>query len=333
MKYKFSTAHCPSFELALFDSLPKKPYCTDELGVTYIRQKKTAISKRYLQVNPPKMVNYLVFDIDREGGVLAWECADLPAPFWTSKNPVNAHAHIAYRLKVPVCTSNLAHLDPMRYLAAIQSAMVERLKADRCYAGLLTKNPLHEHWKNTVWTDHQYTLDELADYLDLRGHPKKGPEIYGLGRNCELFDNTRKWAYKAIREFWQPEYKANWNNAVYSHIEALNGQFITPLPVSEIKSISKSIANWTFKHFTPSKFRESQAKKGAKGGKAGSLEDKVKAGLIGGTASKGGGRPDKKALLPQVLEMKAKGCTNRNISEMLGISSGSVSNWLRSLKS
>ncbi len=125
--------------------------------------------------------------------------------------------------------------------------------------------------------------------------------------------------------------------AVYEHVETLNGQFITPLPLSEVKAIAKSIANWTFKHFTPSKFRESQAKKGAKGGKAGSLEDKVKAGAIGGSVggaiSKGGGRPDKKALLPQVLEMKAKGCTNRNISEMLGISSGSVSNWLRSLKS
>ena len=74
---------------------------------------------------------------------------------------------------------------------------------------------------------------------------------------------------------------------------------------------------------------ESQAKKGVKG----SREDKAKAGFIGGTASKGGGRPDKKALLQQVLEMKERGCTNRDISEMLGISSGSVSNWLRSLKS
>ena len=78
---------------------------------------------------------------------------------------------------------------------------------------------------------------------------------------------------------------------MYGYLKALNAQFITPLPLSEVKAIAKSIANWTFKHFTPSKFRESQAKKGAKGGKAGSLEDKVKAGLIGGTASKGGGRP------------------------------------------
>jgi hypothetical protein len=71
-----------------------------------------------------------------------------------------------------------------------------------------------------------------------------------------------------------------WNDAVYDHVEALNGQFMVPLPVSEVKSISKSIANWTYKHFTPQAFRANQAKKGAKGGKAGSREDKAKAGSL-----------------------------------------------------
>ncbi len=98
-----------------------------------------------------------------------------------------------------------------------------------------------------------------------------------------------------------------------------------------MKAIAKSIANWTFKHFTPCKFRESQAKKGAKGGKAGSLEDKVKAGLIGGTTSKGGGRPDKKALLPQVLEMKAKGYTQLSISKELSVSIRTIRNWLNEI--
>ena len=99
-----------------------------------------------------------------------------------------------------------------------------------------------------------------------------------------------------------------------------------------MKAIAKSIANWTFKHFTPSKFRESQAKKGAKGGKAGSLEDKVKAGLIGGAVSKGGGRPDKKALLAEVLKMKTQGKTNRDIAILLGLGSATVSRWIRSFK-
>ncbi|MDW2459416.1 replication initiation protein, partial [Vibrio sp. 1249-1] len=37
----------------------------------------------------------------------------------------------------------------------------------RGFAGLLTKNPLHPHWQNEFWTEYEYTLDELAEYLDL----------------------------------------------------------------------------------------------------------------------------------------------------------------------
>lgn len=227
-------------------------------------------------MNQLKLVTYLIFDIDRQGGVLAWCDNDFPAPYWTSKNPENAHAHIAYRLKVPFCTSDIAHSEPIRYAAAIESAMIERLKAARGFAGLLTKNPLHSHWQNEFWTEHEYTLDELADYLDLKGHPLRGCEVSGLGRNCELFDTVRQWSYKAIRDFWAPNYKRQWNSAVYDHVEALNTQFKVPLPVSEVKAIAKSIANWTYREFTPEKFRQSQAKKGAKGGKIGGKISKRK---------------------------------------------------------
>ncbi len=275
------TEHSNAIQLDLVESFPNKPYCTDELGVTYIRPKSTAIKKKYLQVNQPKLVTYLVFDIDRQGAVLSWYDNDLPPPYWSSKNPENGHGHIAYRLKVPFSTSDISHLEPIRYAAAIESAMTTRLKADRGFAGLLTKNPLHRHWQNEFWTDHEYTLDELAEYLDLRGHPLRGSEVSGLGRNCELFENVRRWAYKAIREYWAPNYKRAWNSAVYERVEALNGQFHVPLPVSEVKAIAKSIANWTYREFTPEKFRQSQANKGAKGGK------------VGGKISKGGGRPTK----------------------------------------
>lgn len=320
-----NTEHSNALELDFFDTLPHKPYCTDELGVTFIRPKSTALLKKYLQINQPCVTTYLIFDIDREGAVLAWYDNNLPAPFWTSKNPANGHAHIVYRLKIPFCTSDIAHLEPIRYAAAIQSALTQRLKADRGYAGLLTKNPCHPYWQNHCWTEYEYTLDELADYLDLRGHPLKGRESIGLGRNCELFDNTRTWAYRAIREYWSPNYKRNWNAAVYSYVEALNGQFYVPLPDTEVRSIAKSIANWTYREFTPAKFRASQAAKGRKGGLAGSKENKAKAGSM----SKGGGRPDKKALLPKVLELKESGLTFKAISKQLQISDRTIRNWLK----
>ena len=316
------------FESEFINSLPNKPYCTDCLGVMNIRPKRLAVKQKYLQVNQPCVTTYLIFDIDREGAVLAWSDNNLPAPSWTSKNKTNGHAHIVYRLKVPFCTSDIAHLKPIRYAAAIQSALIQRLKADRGYAGLLTKNPYHSYWQNQGWTEYEYTLDELADYIDLQGHPLKGRECSGLGRNCELFDNVRHWAYKAIREYWSPNYKCKWNDAVYAQVEALNIQFTAPLPVSEVKAIAKSIANWTYRQFSPAKFRASQAVKGRKGGKAGSKEDKAKAGSM----SKGGGRPDKKVLLPQALKLKADGYSNRAIATNLKLSPSTISLWIRESK-
>ncbi|WP_232612534.1 primase C-terminal domain-containing protein, partial [Photobacterium phosphoreum] len=146
-------------------------------------------------------------------------------------------------------------------------------------------------------------------------------------------------SYKTIREYWQPNYKRSWNEAVYAEVESLNSQFTVPLPVSEVKAIAKSIANWTYRHFTPEKFRESQAIKGRKGGliggKRGSIEDKAKAGALGGIkggrVSKGGGRPDKKELLPKVMELKALGYNNRSIADDLGLSAGTISNWIRNI--
>ncbi|WP_227876511.1 hypothetical protein [Photobacterium frigidiphilum] len=57
--------------------------------------------------------------------------------------------------------------------------------------------------------------------------------------------------------------------------EAINMGYDTPM----LKSIAKSIAKWTMRHFTPAKFSESQARKGVKGGR------------VGGKMSNGGGRP------------------------------------------
>lgn len=81
-----------------FDFLPIKPYCTDELGLVVIRQKAQAITKRYIQVNRPKFVTYLVFDVDREGAALAWYGEHLPPPYWSSTNPKNGHAHFVLPL-------------------------------------------------------------------------------------------------------------------------------------------------------------------------------------------------------------------------------------------
>ncbi|HIF9201350.1 TPA: primase C-terminal domain-containing protein [Photobacterium damselae] len=79
------------------------------------------------------------------------------------------------------------------------------------------------------------------------------------------------WIYKAIREYWKPNYQEAWFTAVLARCEAVNLNYVQPMQPSEVRSIAKSIAKWTMTHFTPQQFSESQAKKGRK--------------------SKGGGRP------------------------------------------
>jgi hypothetical protein len=256
-------------------NLANKPYCTDELGVTYIRSKKTAIKMRYLQINQPSQVFYLIFDLDYLNSTLAWDDLNLATPNWTATNKLNGHCHAVYRVEA-MCVSDFARKAPIKYFAAIESAYRKKLGADIGYASLLTKNPLHEHWQTTVWTEHIYSFDELADYVDIKGHPelKDIEKISGLGRNCQLFEEVSKWAYKAIREYWGVEFHEKWYGAVLSHSEALNVQFKQPLPFSEVKSISKSIANWVARHFTPKGFGNSQASKGRKGGVASGISRK-----------------------------------------------------------
>ncbi|MEZ6605364.1 primase C-terminal domain-containing protein, partial [Klebsiella pneumoniae] len=102
-------------------------------------------------------------------------------------------------------------------------------------------------------------------------------------RNCTLFDKTRKWAYRAIRQGW-PEYE-QWLQACYERASAYNLQFAVPLDENEVSGIAKSIAKWTSSKFSEESFsdfvkkthtKKIQSKRGVLSGKSrriGSLED------------------------------------------------------------
>ncbi|WP_350669727.1 replication initiation protein, partial [Pseudoalteromonas sp. 43-MNA-CIBAN-0464] len=56
---------------------------------------------------------------------------------------------------------------PLRYAAAVEIELREKLGADICYPGLICKNPLNTHWQVSTWEQCLYDLDWLADYVDL----------------------------------------------------------------------------------------------------------------------------------------------------------------------
>jgi hypothetical protein len=245
-------------QLELFrHSLPAKPYCSDNLSLgLQIAPAIKAIERRYIQPNSPWDLRWLVYDIDRSTAIFDWEDARAPAPNIMVLNPDNYHAHFLYGLEVPVYKQPAAHTAPIRYAAAIDAALGLKLQADPGYTGLICKNPLHPYWQVEVYERRSYDLDWLAGYLDLSPYHDKRKHLpaVGLGRNCTLFEVTRRWAYSRIRrEGWR---EAGFIEAVTGYAAKYNGErFPVPLPRAEVKALGKSVGKWTYRNMSAEGFK------------------------------------------------------------------------------
>ncbi len=150
--------------------------------------------------DPPGWLTALRFDIDTEGGGAAWIEAELPAPNFIVINPSNGHAHLIYLLGAWVQTDfgDSRRLKVVRYAAAIERAYSAALGADTAYAGRFHHNPLSCAYVTKIGREAPYSLDELARYVDLTAPPQKKSPPTGIGRNVEIFDRLRRWAYVAV---------------------------------------------------------------------------------------------------------------------------------------
>lgn len=295
---------------------PRKPYCSADKTASSIRTLKHAITKPYIQANPPHMRVWSIYDVDRPAAALAWEDANLPPPAWAAVDRQSTRGHLVWGLTVPVLVDSPdMRQAPMRYLCAVEAAFRAKLDADAGYSGLMTKNPAHSLWRVLRGPQKAYELGELAEWVDLPKHlPKRKPEEIGLGRNVTVFDWLRKYAYTQIRH-----YKGDVRNFVlwqsYLNNRALerNGDLLVPLAGNEVWHIAKSVAKWTWNKFdldaSDARFSSLQAHRGR----------------IGGIA-KGTANEDKRA---SARLMAATGVTQRAIANELGVSQKSVSNWLR----
>ena len=261
----------------LFDSerWPRRPYCTDDFGSgVRVRSLKQALNKCYIQANPPMLRVWSIYDIDRPGGGLAWDNANLPPPSWATINKDNGHAHLVYGLAAPVLTNSMeARQAPLKYLNAVESAFRAKLGGDDGYSGLITKNPAHPLWWTVLGPELAFELGELAEWVDLdRFKSHQGVKVaeVGLGRNVTVFDFVRLWSYRKVREFkGQQGGFVHWQKAVYERCLARNADFGTPMNYSEAYQIAKSVARWTWSRFdleaSDERFSKLQTLRGAKG--------------------------------------------------------------------
>ena len=314
------------FKADFYEKLPKKPYCSDDLGHgVIIRPKSTAIQKQYIQHNPPCLITSLVFDIDRSDAYFAWSDANLPTPTWIAKNRQNNHAHVGYMLATPVCTTHRARQNVIEYLAKIEQAYSLALGADRGYTGLITKNPCHTAWENHIFGVEPYELNYLADFVELQELKTDLKEVSGLGRNCMMFDTVRFWAYEAIRAHLSGGYDLWYAEVLKVAINA-NEAFLDPLGYSEVKATAKSVARWVWRNHGSAEF---QSRFSAV------QTTRANIGVQKANPSKGGKARSQQYsdIRQEALKLHLMGVKVTQIAKQLGISRPSVYAYLKKCKS
>lgn len=317
-------------QLDLFASrAPRRPYATDSLPAGLrVMPAIAALERRYIQYNPPALVNWLCFDIDRPYAPDAEWALVAPANI-ICRNPKNGHAHLLYGIAAPVATTSAARAAPMRLLAAINESYRHALGADTGFTELICKNPLHRHWQVETPRMALYDLGELAEYVDLdasdrrvRATPKRAQ--VGLGRNCNLFNSLRTWCYRWLAEYPGAGFD-HWQAAVLAKAEKLN-TFADPLPASEIRATARSVAKWVWHNYTGRKTPESLAAEGLTPETFSLLQSNLSRMAH---AKRWGDNTDKQA---EAVRLKAAGMRQTAIAKQLQVTQQTVSNWLKQAK-
>lgn len=258
------------------NTIPNKPYASDNLNYgVKIYSKDAALLKVYLQPNHPYYLYNIVFDLDYEASLveLMFSKTGIPLPNLIIENKNNGRSHAIYQLKTPVYKMDVSRQKPIIYLNAIQRTLQHVLDSDVNYTGLICKNPLNDRWRTNTLRHTPYSLDELANKLEIDwkqiSKPIKQEEAVGLGRNCYIFHKARHWSYVAIRKHRGATY-STWLQSVLDHCLKLNEGITEPLGYNEVKGIAKSISRYCWKRdpHCYQEFIDRQTRKGRLGGKA-----------------------------------------------------------------
>ena len=206
-----------------------------------------------MQINRRDRVSWLIFDIE-EGDGQRWEAAGLPPPnliVQTVDGERVRGAHLYYAI-APVCTSPRGRSEPIQYQRAVYASMAASLRSDLAYhGGPVAKTPGHPLWRTWEIHSHEYTLGELAEYIDLpqrrRGNVS---EQAAESRNCALFDACRFFAYSIVGKARDGSFEPFYDRLLAFN-EAHNdfgraGHAKGDLRHSDLRAIAKSVARWTW---------------------------------------------------------------------------------------
>ena len=128
------------------------------------------------------------------------------------------------------------------------------------------------------------SLFSFLEPTDVCSFPKSF-ESAGLSRNCDLFDRLRHHAYLTVVLGKEAgDTCSRWFARLTGIASAFNGEFADPLLPSEVRSITKSVASWTWRKFDACEFSKIQTARATRPRRARLTET-----LVIAAKSRGGG--------------------------------------------
>lgn len=246
-----------------------------------------AIDLPWISFDAKAARNVLLFDIDHDRGPEL--ASELPANIRPHivVDPWSGRSAGILVLKSPVLTGAGAKIGPQLLANGCHEMLAKYLEADQLPHGSLTKNPFGmlknivgtlarrspEPTSGILWEAYQEANSGLcwhvipgASEVELRDILKyfeddyeqiasdrskqnfikkkdRGEPSY-IGRNCYVFDLTRFYCYD--------ENETDSNN-IYMKAEEINLSMSNPLPASDVKSISRSIAKFMQTRYRPTR--------------------------------------------------------------------------------
>lgn len=264
--------------------LPHAPLASDAKSGPYRRTTRTrALTMGYIEANPTVLQSLVITDHDGGQADELPGLLGLPEPSWTALNPFTRGGHIVYALGAPVCLSNAAHRRPVNLLARVEAGFTRVLGGDPAFAGRVTKNPCSSQHL-PLWGDEAavYGLRELAQALTRvhalpRYDDHKALRITGVGRNVDLFNYLRKWAYTRRGSYGASEQgRADWEAVCLDRACLRNETVIAdeyargPMSLAEVTHLARSVSRWTWRNIAPVDvdlwLAEQQRRRGRRGG-------------------------------------------------------------------
>jgi len=246
--------------LRFYSYLSERPRWGNDKELLNIGKKENIIEKAAYIELPNHRRYYLSFDLDYECAAHIWIEEGLPEPTITIINNENSHATLHFELTTPILLpikgrDSYFSFKAVRFYNFVKEGLRCKMDGDKGYAGFNTKNPLFKDeeptkrkWK-VYWTDKTYDLHYLNEFSCLKLEDKQILEIDPTSRHLTMFDSCRKQSYRMVKHFSTFD---SFNGAVHQICNDFYSCHLAQVqkdhsfPPSEIKSIARSIAKWTW---------------------------------------------------------------------------------------